>query len=203
MAFAGAWDPPEGGQSIALVSHGEESRTQQTEAQAYWEGVAPGGARVGKIWLRQAPDRDETRFEVMAARRWGFEGPADAAAVQGGLIVRGGSNIDAEVGAEARIMAGWDLGVGVYTGAEAGVQAFGGGAEARFEASLGRSGARSLTFLQLRYDQDQDGRGYARAEAAAVLFSAAGWGIQVGARAGLDHDERAFTIGLWRSPGRR
>jgi hypothetical protein len=203
-ALAGAWDPPAAGQVIVQVAQVEQNDADQTEAQVYAETPAPGGgARVGKLWLRYAPDADETRFEVMAGRRWRFEAPASAAAVQGVLVARGEVGADTDLGAEARLLGGWDLGDGIYVGAEAGVQLFETGPEARLEATLGRTAGRSLSFLQIRYDQDSEGLSYARGEAALVLFTTGGVGVQIGVRTGLDHDEHALTIGLWRTAAPR
>jgi hypothetical protein len=186
------------------AAQGQEGGAEQSELQAYAEGPAPGGAQVAKLWLRHTPDWDETRYEALAGRRWRFDAPAvSAGAVQGALVVRGSGEEAAAFGVEARALAGWNLGRGAYAGAEAGVQIFAEGAEPRLEATVGHAADRRLTYLQLRYDGDAEGRGYARAEAALVLFTAGGVGVQIGARAGLEHDERAVTIGLWRSASPR
>lgn len=181
------------------ASHGRQDGVDQSEAQAFGEARAPGGAVVGKIWLRHTPEWGETRFEGLVGRRWRVDAPAAAAAVQGGVIARGAFDDGVEWGGEARLMAGWDLGGGGFAGAEAGLQVFSTGLEPRLEATVGRSWGRSLAYGQLRYDQDHEGRGYARAEANFVAFSAGRFGVQLGARLGLDHDEQAVVIGLWRT----
>ena len=199
-AAASPWEAPDGGQTIVQVWVGDEEGRPETEAQFYREARGPFGTQVTKFWAQD--DSLGRTFEASVALRRSSPVPlADVAAVEAGVIAIAREGLDPGFGAEARVSAGWTWGPGLYAVADLAGRAEEEGVSPRWGATLGRSDSRSLAFVQVRYEEGPPGRGFERAEAALVWFGDRPWGVQIGVRAGLAHDEQAFTIGLWRRPG--
>lgn len=199
-AAAGPWEAPDGGQTIAQVWIGDEEGRSETEAQLYREQRGPWGTQVTKIWAQD--DTLGRTFEASVALRRPLRSPlADVAALEGGVIAIAREGQEPGLGAEAHVSAGWGFGPGLFAVADLAARAEEDGLSPRWGATLGRSDPQSLAFVQVRYEEGPPGQGFERAEAVFVWFGDRPWGVQVGVRTGLAHDEQAFTIGLWRRPG--